>query len=119
MSDVVAWPEGINQCPLLEDYKSDQVESRLISNVDAGLRKIRNRYLAVPTNTTESFILTRQQYNAWLTWFNDVARRGGKRFTKYEPMSDAVKEYRFRTPPSISPIGGNRVKLSLELEIMP
>ena len=120
MSDpIIQWLPNIPQCPLLQDYRREEVESRLISNVSAGLNKIRNRFLAVPIDTTESFILTRSQYNDFIQWWNTTLRRGALQFAKYEPISDSVRTYRARNQPSVVPIGGNKLKLTLDLEIMP
>ena len=118
-NQIIQWPSGLPQCPLLQDYRRDEVESRLISNVSAGLNKIRNRYLAVPIDTVESFILTRTEYNDFMEWWNSTLRRGSLQFYKYEPISDMVKVYRARSQPNVSPVGGNKLKLTLDLEIMP
>ena len=120
MSDpIIQWLPNVPECPLIDGYKRDTVESRLISSVDAGLNKIRNRYLAVPTNTTESFIMSKSQYNDFMVWYENTLRRGALRFTKKDPITDSMKVYRVRSQPTVAPVSANKLKVTLELEIMP
>lgn len=112
------WPAVLPQCPLIEGYNRTPVESRLISTVDAGARKIRNRYLAVPENTTEVYMLDRDQLIAFRAFFKDDIKRGAERFIKKDHTDDVDKEYRFVSPYKEDPAGAFLTKITCSLEIM-
>lgn len=116
---MITWPSNVPECPLLEDYKRDEVDSRLISKVDAGLNKIRRRYSAVPINVTESFIMNKTQYSVFRDWYDNVVKGGSLVFSKHDPLSDTDREYRFVGVPSYAPVGGRYIKVTLQLEVMP
>ncbi|AHX01185.1 hypothetical protein M316_0120 [Nitrincola phage 1M3-16] len=116
---IAIWPETLPQSPLIEGYSRSPVESRLISTVDAGARKIRNRFLAVPENTTEIFMMDAQQLAAFRVFFEDEIKRGAERFIKKDPSDGQEKEYRFRSPYSEDPAGPFLTRVTCQLEIMP
>ena len=112
------WPNTLPQCPLIDGYSRTPVESRLISTVDAGARKIRNRYLAVPENTTEVYMMTKAQLATFRTFFKDDIKRGAERFIKKDHTDDVDKEYRFTSPYQEAPAGPFLTKVTCNLEIM-
>lgn len=107
-----------DKCPLIEGYSENPRDSRLISMPDAGLAKIRNRYKAVPYDITERYILTKDEYIQFLTWYENDIQRGATTFIKKHPILDVNREYRFTELYEYNQVG-ILYEVILNLELMP
>lgn len=112
------WPTTLPDCPLLDGFSESTVDSRLITSVDAGLTKIRNRYVSVPTLVTERYILNKSQFLAFKDWWNNDTKRGAERFIKTNPITGNDVEYRFVDVYEMNMIG-ILYEINLSLEILP
>jgi hypothetical protein len=117
----IDWPSNIDPRPEVDSYSREPMNSRLETSVDAGLPKVRNRYTAVPTNVTETFILDRTEYLAFMTWYEDTTKYGSLPFNKLDPVKEVQAVYKFRrgSVPTVTALGGLTYMLSLNLEILP
>lgn len=114
----ILWPSGIPQCPTLDTYSETPVDNRLISNVDAGPRKIRRRFTAAPIAVSERYIMTKAEYLAFKSWYENDIQSGSLRFIKKHPIEGVDKEYRFVDVYSQNQLG-LLYEIILSLEIMP
>lgn len=115
---MATWPETIPQCPTLEGYSETPMDNRLVSNVDAGPRKIRRRFTAVPISVSERYIMNKTEFLAFRDWYRDETKDGSLRFIKKHPIDGLDKEYRFVDPYTYNQ-NGLLYEVILELEIMP
>lgn len=112
------WPTDLPSSPLLEGYKEQPVDSRLVSLTDSGYSKIRNRFMAVPINVTENYLLTKAQRNILLNFYKNFLGNGTSIFIKKNPITETDLIYRFKDVPDITQVG-LYFKAKLELEIIP
>lgn len=115
---MIEWPLDLPSTPLLEGYKEQLVDSRLVSITDSGYNKIRNRFMAVPIDVTENYLLTKSQRNILLDFYKTNLENGTSTFIKKNPVSEIDLVYRFRGVPDISQVGIH-YKAKLDLEIVP
>jgi hypothetical protein len=114
----VQWPAIIPSSPLLDGYSSRKKDSRRITSLDAGLDKMRNRFRATPKFVTESFVFTEQQKVFFENFFDNTTDGGAEVFTRVNPETGLVSNYRFRTVPDYVPLGTNW-RVTFEAEILP
>lgn len=121
MPATIDWPATIDPRPQVESYNREPMNSRLESSVDAGLPKVRNRYTAVPTQVTESFILDKDEYLTFMNWYENTTKYGSLPFNKLDPVKEVDAVYKFRrgSVPSVTALGGLTYMLTLNLEILP
>lgn len=117
------WPATLPQAPLIEGYESEMKDSRFISNVDAGLNKVRNRYRAVPKNVTENYILKNSQKQIFANFYNDTLAGGSSRFIREDPETLVTMSYRMTTVPTYTPIGADKDgiiwRVAFDAEVLP
>lgn len=120
-----AWPTAVPDSPLLEGYTSSRDKTKLVSNVDAGLRKFRNRYRAAATNKTETFVFTNAQKVAFENFYNNALDGGAERFIRKNPETGINSEYRFQgeSEPTYEVMGwgknGATWRVTIQVELMP
>lgn len=120
----INWPSSIPESPLLEGYSSTRNKTKLVSTVDAGLRKYRNRYRAVELLKSETFMFTNSEKQLFENFYENQLNGGADRFVRLNPETNIDSEYRFApTEPTYEVSGwgndGAMWRVSFELELMP
>jgi hypothetical protein len=113
------WPVTLPASPLINGYNEVDEDSRLVSDVDAGQRKIRNRYTANAKFITENYILTETQYIALMTFYRTTLSNGATPFTKQHPITETSMLYRFNAPINLNSVEYPYYSVTLSLEIIP
>lgn len=111
-------PNVLPKFPTIEGYQRSKVDTRLISEPDAGPNKIRNRFTAAPIPCSERYILKKGNLETLEQFYKDLGN-GAERFVKPDPLTRQNVEYRFVEPFSINILGGVFFEVVLSLEIMP
>ena len=113
------WPIQLPQSPLIRGYNKTKLDSRLITNVDAGPPKVRNRFTAVPANIRLNLVIDKEQMQVLENFYYDTLENGTELFDWVDPRTLDLKTYRFLAPYSETPISGDLYDVVLELEEQP
>lgn len=117
------WPSTLPASPLINGYSVQRKDTKLRTNVDAGLDKVRNRYRAAPKDVTEEFNFHNNNKVAFQNFHDNTCNGGAERFIRVNPENGLTTEYRFKSEPVYNVIGfdqeGPIWNVSLSLEIMP
>lgn len=112
------WPTELPQAPLLDGFTSQRMDSRFVSSVDAGLKKVRNRYRAVPKNVTENLSMSEAQKNIFDNFYENILGGGALRFIREDPETLINVSYRFTSVPTYE-FNGARYRVSYTAEVLP
>lgn len=121
----VQWPTTIPATPLLDGYSSARQNNRVESNVDAGLSKQRARFMAVPKQVSEQFIMNNAEKTTFENFYDNTLEGGSLQFTKESPETGVNTIYRFSgdSVPEYEVAGygkgGTIWRITLSLEILP
>lgn len=116
---MATWPLTLPSSPLLDGYSQEPEDSRIVSEVDAGARKIRNRYTGVVEKVKESYILSESQYQAFVDFYKNTLKNGAETFTKNNPTTGVSSIYRFAEPYKLTQVRYPYYQITLSLEILP
>lgn len=116
------WPENVNNSPLLEGYSRSPINSKLVSSVDAGVQKVRQRFTAAPEIIIATFIWTKPEMIAFRDWYNNDIKGGSEEFFTKDPETDITTAFEF--VPNFTPIynvigfakGGPLYSVQLEIQ---
>ena len=114
----VAWPAALPDSPLLghaEDFP-DLVQR---TEMDAGPAKLRRRFTDTARLVQFPVLLTDAQAAALESFYVTTLAGGALRFSLRHPRTNAVREFRFTAPPSVTLITPGRWRAALALELMP
>lgn len=114
---MATWPTTLPQTPLLEGFQDTPQDAVLRSEFD-GYTKQRNRFTAVLHNVSESYLLTKQQYQTFKQFYRDTLQNGAVEFIKPDPIDDINRRYRFKEPYEADMMGLD-IMVTLELEKLP
>lgn len=112
------WPSTLPQYPLVEGYSRTPQDSVLKFQTETGRAKERNRATAMPDSITERYVLEPSQRDTLDTFYKVTTKRGTVTFTKIEPETGLVKEYKFDGPPEINRVG-TLYTATCKLELLP
>lgn len=104
--------------PTVEGYQETPMVNEVRNSPDIGVDKVRVRFTDVPVKVSERYILKRSQVNALRSFYKSISN-GADRFIKPDPMTNLNKEYRFVSPYTTTPLGGELYEVLIELERMP
>lgn len=118
------WPAQLPTTQFMGVSTQDD-ESRLITQMDAGPATMRNRYTAVTKTISTAMILTGEQLEIFNVFMRTTLSNGALAFTWTDPESDSSVSFRFKTKPRwqcVRPNPDPDLRLwqaTLELEILP
>lgn len=104
---------------MLGGYASQDAPNVLRSQVDAGTAKVRRRYTEAVNNVSASISADKTQIKTFDDFYHIDLQSGVNRFTFLDPVTETEKEYRFREPPSYTPITDTQWLISMALEVTP
>jgi hypothetical protein len=116
---MATWPATLPQSPLINGYNEVPEDARLVSEVDAGSRKIRNRYTAASEFVNENYVLTAAQYATLKSFYKTTLGNGAEEFTKENPITETDLLYRFTAPFTLDAVQFPFYLVTLPLEILP
>jgi len=110
------WPPSLPQIPLRAGYRNTEKDSTISSSMGYGPAKKRARTIASIRNVNASFWLTQAQVNTLETFYRDYK---ALTFSWINHLDGSAALYRFTSPPSYEPMGGQYFNTKLTLEIIP
>jgi hypothetical protein len=110
------WPSQLQQLLNEANFGISIGETVLRSDMDIGPAKVRRRVTKSIDSFTASINLNVAQYTIFINFFNTTLAGGSLPFTFKHPITGVNETFRFKSPPSISSIGGGNFVTSLEWE---
>lgn len=124
MADVT-WPVNVPSAFQHSGYGFEADSGIIRTSMDTGPAKIRRRTTAVVKRHKGTIIMTRAQFAAWQSWFENYLAFGSLTFAMSDPITGSTVDARIIAPTggkaySFSPeSGSNYGVLSIEIEVLP
>jgi hypothetical protein len=115
----VAWPGTLQQLLSEANFGLEIGETVLRSDMEVGPQKVRRRFTHPINKFSASIYLTTAQYSIFYEFFNTDLNGGALSFNFDHPITQVESEFRFRSPPKISSIGGGQFMATFEWEEIP
>ncbi len=119
MADV-QWPASLQQLANSEGYSSTFGDNLLTSNeFDIGEPQTRLRSTSAPDEVNLSVELdqTYGEYETFVTFYKDSLLHGSLKFDWKDPITQEIKEFKFKEKPSFSHLGGNLYRVTMMLRM--
>lgn len=114
-----AWPASLPQTPAWETNQETPPELALRTQMDAGPAKLRRRFTAGARDFSLQLRLVAAQVATLDNFFINTLAGGTLPFDWLHPRTSAAVQFRFKSPPGYSELGGTVYQVSLELEVLP
>ncbi len=98
MASTINWPVYL---PQLAEVSFEIPDTRLVSQMDIGPAKVRNRYTYAPISIMGRLILNAQQVTEFLTFYQITLVHGSLSFNWEHPVTDETIEMRFKSLGSV------------------
>jgi len=116
---IPSWPSTIPQKLLISGYQQSASNVLLRTESDTGPAMVRRRMTAGVQKLSGSQILTFTELGYLRTFYNTTLIGGSLRFSWVDPITNSSVEMRFVEPISWSAVSGDKVNVSMSLEILP
>ena len=110
------WPATLQQLINEEGFNYKFGETTLRTSTEVGPKKVRRIYSTGTDTQTCTIRISRDQYDLFETFFKTTLNGGASTFLFPHPISTTETEWRFSSPPVISPIGGIHFTVAMEWE---
>lgn len=89
------------------------------SQMDVGPEKVRQRFTRGIDTFTSTIDIDYDDYATLSTFFKTTLAGGSKTFNYDHPMTGIESEFRFVSPPAITPLGGRKFRVQMTWEEIP
>jgi hypothetical protein len=114
-----SWPINLPQVLLVDGYQESPPDTMLITEMDAGPAKRRQRYTAGPRPISGSVILdSKAKLDTFDAFFVTELKGGTLTFT-WADRNAVTQTYAFMEPPMYDFLEPNHIRVSMKLEIRP
>jgi len=113
------WPASLPQSPLINGSEETTPNNIVRTQMDQGPAKVRRRSTANVKPVKMQFVMDKAQLNTFETFFNDTVKGGALKFDFPEPVTQTVKEYRFKGQPTKTPLSATLFRIEVEMEELP
>lgn len=113
------WPGTLQQLVSEANFGMAIGETVLRTDMEVGPQKTRRRFTKPVNSFTTSIYLTLAQYNTFYTFYNTTLNGGSLAFTFNHPITQVPTDFRFKSPPKVSSIGGGNFIAAMEWEELP
>lgn len=114
------WPATLPQSPIVGGATYQRHDNAIRTQMEAGVAKVRRRFTAVGSDATLPVVMGRDQCEALDVFYIDTVKVvlpfNWRHFGK---AGNPAAIYRFKSPPSYAPVGGDLWMVELDLEVMP
>ena len=115
----VPWPVTLQDTMNEEGFSYQDGETRIRSENDFGIPKVRRRFTKAIDTVSVTINLTQAQYSTFRNFF-DVSLNGGVNvFDFVNPLTGLTEEFRFVSPPTYRSIGGGNFVVAMQWEKLP
>ena len=115
----VPWPSQLQQNLLEPSFNFKYGDSRLRTNMDVGLAKVRRRSTREIDTASGSIHLKYADYMTFKNFYKTSINGGVTPFDIIHPIEQVTATFRFVSAPTIRSIGGGVFEVSMEWEEMP
>lgn len=112
------WPLTLPQYVDQDGYAQTTKNPLIRTDMEAGPAKVRLRYTAVPEEFNISLVMTKAQFEAFITFFKQTIHYGADIFTWRHPVTRGLSNCRFTSMYNASPHGLD-FKVTISMEILP
>jgi len=116
---MATWPATLQQKVESTQFELVFGDTRIKSDVDVGLAKVRSRYTDGVDQYRGSIILDSSEYADLKTFYKTTLNNGTDFFDWVDPIDSSAASFRFITPPRITGMGGAKFGVALSLEKAP
>lgn len=119
---MATWPVSLPVAPLLDGFSYQPANTLVVSEMDAGLPKVRRRFTAGPDMASASWLLTAAQFETFRSFFTTDLAGGALSFTAEHPLPPyATATIRFDPTqmPTFTPLGNGEWKVDAQIMILP
>ena len=113
------WPASLQQVLNEQGFTYEIGDTAIRSEMETGMPKVRRRFTKPINKLSCSILLNISQYSTFSVFFNTTLNGGVNTFNFNNPLSASTSEFRFITPPQISPLGGQVFQVSMQWEEIP
>jgi hypothetical protein len=113
------WPVTLQDKLNTDSFSISFGDTLVTSGMDVGPDKVRSRYTDGVDEWTSSIYLDYPEYEDLFDFYKTTLNNGAKTFSFTDPMTGLTGEFRFATPPTITPLGGRFFKVSMKWIKMP
>ena len=114
-----AWPSTLQQLLSETNFGIKVGDTVLRTETEVGPTKLRRRYTRGIDTYSASIYINIAQYTILDTFYKTTLNGGTLPFTFKHPITQVPKDYRFRSPPAYSSLGGGQFIATFEWEEMP
>lgn len=111
-----AWPAQLQDVFNQDSFQYQIGETVIRSSMDIGPAKVRRRFTKPINEVTGSIWVSVAEFQIFYNFFNTTLNGGTLPFDFYNPLLAATKEYRFKGPPRITPVGFETYRLDFNWE---
>lgn len=113
------WPSTLPQYVDQDGYTQTIKNPLIRTDMEAGPAKVRLRYTAIPEEFSISLVMTKKQFEDFVTFFKQDIHYGADTFTWNHPVTRAISNNcRFTSMYNASPHGLD-FKVTISMEILP
>jgi hypothetical protein len=113
------WPITLQQLLNESGFGITRGETVLRSDMDSGPAKTRRRFTKSVDSYTASIWVDETQYLTFENFYDTTLNGGTLPFTFPHPITQVPTDFRFKSPPKYSPVGGGTWSVSFEWEKLP
>jgi hypothetical protein len=113
------WPATLPQKLNSDGFVYSKQDNIIRSGVDIGKPKQRPRYTAVFEEFEGSMIITKDQINTFLYFWDTTLSSGVLPFEWEHPLTDETKDMEFLSMYEITPESGTLFKLKISFRVLP
>lgn len=114
-----AWPASLPQRPLLGPTTENPGDTRIRSEMAAGVAKVRSRYTARIVRLAAVYRMTNAQAATFDTFYATTLNNGVLSFTIPHPRTGDSVSVRIVDEPRYADVSKNALDVSLTLEVLP
>lgn len=115
----ITWPSTLPQSIQRGSYQETLPNVSVRTQMDVGPPKMRRRFTAGYTPIQAEILISKTQAATLETFYNDTSVGGTLAFDWINHRTGSSAEYRFVKPPVYIPMGYERYRARLVLEILP
>ncbi len=116
---MTVWPDTLPAAPLNDGFHETMADTLIRTGMDQGPGKVRRRGSAGVGALAMQYILSTAEVAALKAFHGDTLNGGALAFGFTHPVTAALLNCRFKTPPAFANLNGGYFRVTIELEVLP
>lgn len=114
-----SWPVALQDRLNTESFQIKKGPTTIRTDMDVGPQKVRRRFTKAVDEYTASITITNDQYPIFESFYNTTLNGGVLAFEYNHPITQVPTDFKFKSDPVYSPMGGEYWMVTFALEAMP